>query len=194
MKAKIHCQTPHTYRTKTECRFFLYAWGGTVDGESIGYHSQRVASSERVCLPNSTVCPGEPILSVSMKITHLHVVYVLIRWSYVSFNTILSTCMFAFTYLDRPYTGKLYSTLYGTAHCIYTANLNPFRPSQQKLSKFFTFPEKIKNYILITFLRAPSTASTWMGRRGGRGGREGGRGIALPQASALQYLELTAIL
>ena len=66
-----------------ECRFFLYAWGGTVDGESIGYHSQRVASSERVCLPNSTVCPGEPILSVSMKITHLHVVYVLIRWSYV---------------------------------------------------------------------------------------------------------------
>lgn len=66
----------------TECRFFLYGWGGAADisTKTISYHPQTpIISSARVCFLPPALCPGKRILGyseITILYTALHTCFV----------------------------------------------------------------------------------------------------------------------
>ena len=59
-----------------QCVYFLYAWGGAFDVNTqvIDYHQNSQPSSTLICLPSSSVCPGES--NVCHNNLGWHLVYV----------------------------------------------------------------------------------------------------------------------
>ena len=60
--------TEDTDISLTECRFFLYGWGGSavIATKMVSYHPQTpIVSSKRVCFLPPTLCPGERMLGYS---------------------------------------------------------------------------------------------------------------------------------
>lgn len=114
-----------------QCRYFLFAWSGPVDTVTrvAGYHgpNNRIPSSEEICLPSATQCPGniEWItdtkqfvlikLWAPMYAVHVYHLSRAKQWTPLMWMDTTGT---ASMYLRHPYIGAFLISFHAIATCI----------------------------------------------------------------------------